>query len=74
MSSRILQAIRKHVPLVKFTHGKNQNIGVSHQPVSSQSKINQSTTALNWDQLPQKYKYSPLSQKEMDLIERGGAF
>ncbi|XP_011424652.3 alpha-ketoglutarate dehydrogenase component 4 [Magallana gigas] len=84
MAARAFQAVRPHVPLIKFrggnftkdtpavmtpaTKGKSETAPSTPQT----TKIATPGSILEHHQLPKKYARTPLSIEEMEYIQRGG--
>ncbi|XP_045215765.2 alpha-ketoglutarate dehydrogenase component 4-like [Mercenaria mercenaria] len=80
---RTLQAVRPHIPLIKFPSRVNGvNAGVawnmaqsSPQPSSPSMLSNSSRSPVSssgLETVPSKYRRKPISIEEMEYIERGG--
>ncbi|XP_071506135.1 alpha-ketoglutarate dehydrogenase component 4-like [Diadema antillarum] len=79
--TRAIQAVRPHIPLIKFRYRGNQGVAPpvairSTQPPSSSSSIKPASSrrgdALEFYQLNPKYQRAALTQEEIDFINRGG--
>ncbi|XP_059490042.1 alpha-ketoglutarate dehydrogenase component 4 [Neocloeon triangulifer] len=81
--TRTWQAVRPHVPLIKFRKGSavqghvdNVRVVAAAAPTQSSSKpsfkpVQKGPIIEDW-QLPLRYRRQALSQQEVDYINRGG--
>ncbi|GFX73602.1 uncharacterized protein TNCV_1263722 [Trichonephila clavipes] len=70
VSARSWNIVKPHIPLIKFRKGSkdvpgSKTLGVSPSRSQKGSGIDES-------ELPAKYSRKPLSQIEIEFIERGG--
>ncbi|XP_022334880.1 alpha-ketoglutarate dehydrogenase component 4-like [Crassostrea virginica] len=84
MAARAFQTVRPHIPLIKFRGGHLPKESSASVPPATKSKPETSPTTthttkvttpgtiLEHQQLPKKYARKPLSNEEMEFIQRGG--
>ncbi|XP_063431431.1 alpha-ketoglutarate dehydrogenase component 4-like isoform X2 [Mytilus trossulus] len=78
--ARTVRAVAPHVPKIKFP-SRNKDFSFKHEApvVSSVTQTSTSPTAsrssghvIDFSELPLRYQRRPISQEEMEYIERGG--
>ncbi|XP_054160303.1 alpha-ketoglutarate dehydrogenase component 4-like [Oppia nitens] len=76
-TQRVWQIIKPHIPLIRFRKGadlhKTEVLSVS--ATSSSSPPIGSTprgSGIDEELIPKRYQRKPISQQEMEIIERGG--
>ncbi|KAG8197872.1 hypothetical protein JTE90_024271 [Oedothorax gibbosus] len=77
-SARSWQVVKPHLPLIKFRYGKRENNQAMNPKQSSSltnlgpQKLSQKGSGIDDTELPLKYFRKPLTQLEIETIERGG--
>ncbi|XP_054707402.1 alpha-ketoglutarate dehydrogenase component 4-like [Uloborus diversus] len=81
VGARSWQAVKPHIPLIKFRKGgKDTGEAGNHKQSSQAQGLNLSSskasshtgTIIDDTELPSRYFRKPLSQVEIETIERGG--
>ncbi|XP_041360393.1 28S ribosomal protein S36, mitochondrial-like [Gigantopelta aegis] len=76
-TSRVLRTMKPHIPLISF-HPRQQagkvtsSIPAAATSKSQPAKKSEKGSGLDFLQLPSRFQRKPLSQEEMEFIERGG--
>ncbi|GFT73470.1 uncharacterized protein NPIL_349592 [Nephila pilipes] len=77
LSARSWQIVKPHIPLIKFRKGGKDVLGVNQISSGSQTlgvspSRSQKGSGIEESELPARYFRKPLSQIEIETIERGG--
>ncbi|GIY44971.1 uncharacterized protein CDAR_267171 [Caerostris darwini] len=78
LSLRSWKVVKQHIPLIKFRKGGNEIPGINQNQTSHSQSLgvsssrSQKGSAIDDTELPARYSRKPMSQIEMEFIERGG--
>ncbi|GFT73471.1 uncharacterized protein NPIL_349591 [Nephila pilipes] len=70
LSARSWQIVKPHIPLIKFRKGGKDVLG--SQTLGVSPSRSQKGSGIEESELPARYFRKPLSQIEIETIERGG--
>jgi len=71
-SPTVLTRVKPHIPLIKFRKGGRAASGTA--PTGSSAAVGSTArgSGIDEQQLPPRYHRKPITQQEMEMIERGG--